>query len=54
MNEITKAHAYWSIACDVLDYMESCSRKHIVPLLYDVNVFRKRLRKAAYGRRKCS
>lgn len=42
MNRRDKERGYRRTAVDLLDYMESCARKGIAPLLYDVNVFRQR------------
>lgn len=42
MNRRDKERAYRRTALEVIDYMESCARKGIAPLMYDVNVFRQR------------
>ena len=46
MNVTTKAakdYAYRALACALLDYVELCAEKRLVPLKHDANVFRTRL-----------
>lgn len=51
---IARQRAYLQVACEMLDYMDSCREKRLVPLAHDVNVFRGRLqyaRKHGKGKR---
>ena len=41
-----KRKAYWQIACQLIDYAETCNKYHAVPLMHDVNIFRAKLNAA--------
>ena len=44
-----KRRAYWRIAVELIDYMDNCSKRRMVPLQHDVNVYRARLHAARRG-----
>ena len=48
MDETEKRRAYFRIASDLIDYIDACAERRIVPLKHDANVFRCRLNRAAY------
>lgn len=43
MRHDEKKREYRKQLVDLLDYVEGCSRRNVVPLMHDVNIFRSRL-----------
>lgn len=41
-----KRRAYWRIANNLLDYLELCNDKNVVPLKHDINIHRAQLNAA--------
>ena len=45
-DEGTKRKAYWRIANNLIDYLDLCNARNVVPLKHDINIHRAQLNAA--------